>query len=135
MNDTPDLDGWAEQLSGDVQGLRGDMQGLRTDVRGLTARMGRAEGWLGWLVAVVVAVALACGVGIALVRSQAIDARVDAICPMLALFVGSNDPSTRPSGPQRDAYVAAMAILRKSYVETGCAAVTPLVPPRTGGAR
>lgn len=128
MTDTPpDLGVWAAQLSGEVRGLR-------EDVRSFGRRLGRAEGRLGWLaVAVVVAVALACGVAVALLRIDATDHRVDAFCPLLALVVGGADPSTRPAGPARDAYVSGMAVMAHTYEDLGCATIAPLVPGRTGG--
>jgi hypothetical protein len=128
-----DLGDQAEALREQVSGLRVDVSGLREDMSGVRERLGSAEGRLWWaLAAAVVALALAVGIGVTAIRVQAANARLDSLCPVFALVVGGADPSTRPAGPARDAYIRSMDIMRTSYDQLGCRDIAPLVPKRVG---
>jgi hypothetical protein len=55
----------------------------------------------------------------------------ESFCPVFSLLIGGYDPSTRPEGPARDAYVRTYETFRKSYDALHCTG--QLVPPRTPG--
>lgn len=137
--DADDLGSRAAALQNEVAGLRQDVEqlgkrtdGLRKDLRGLGDRQSLSEGRIKWVaLGAVVSVLFALVVGLTVWKVIATDHRVDAICPILALVVGGADPSTRPAGPARDAYVAGMNVMRDGYEQFGCATIAPLVPPRT----
>ncbi len=119
---TDDLGDRAEQL-------RAEVAGLRTDVQSLRDRTVRGEKRLLHLALSVVLVLLLAGAtAVTAYRGLATDRRVDSLCPVLALVIGGFDPSTRPAGPARDAYVANISVLTRTYGQLGC--TDPLVPPR-----
>lgn len=122
----PDL----EQLGARAEQLRQEVVGLREDVQSLSERTQRAEGRLVWVaVAAAIALLLAVAIGVTAWRVTTTDRRVDALCPLLSLSVGSYNPNSRPAGPGRDQYVAAFGVLRQAYSDLGC--TQPPVPPRT----
>jgi hypothetical protein len=129
----------ATALQAELAGLRQDIdrlgqriEGLRNDLGRLGDRQSASEGRLKWVaLGAVVSVLFALVVGLTVWKVIATDHRVDAICPILALVVGGADPSTRPEGPARDAYIRGMSVMRDGYEQFGCRTIAPLVPPRT----
>lgn len=123
-----------DTLAERVNGLTAETKLLRQETTALRDQLGTTRRRFWWVALVaVIALGLAGAVGITAWNSAQTDARVDAICPVLALVVGGADPSTRPEGPARDAYVRSIEVMRSAYVGTGCAQVAPLVPPRSTG--
>lgn len=53
----------------------------------------------------------------------------DAFCPLMAVFIGSYDPDSRPAGPGRQAYNSAFAQMRTIYGPV-LECTTPIAPPR-----
>lgn len=120
----------ADALADRVTTLTDEVVGLREDAAGIRAQLATARGRILWVALIaVVALGLAAGVAITAFRGAATDRRVDAICPVLALVVGGFDPSSRPAGSAREAYIANLTVMHQAYVDLGC--TTPLVPPRT----
>lgn len=121
-------------LADRVTVLTGQTRLLREDVAGFRAQLAQTRGHVWWIALVaVIALGLAGAVAVVGLRGAATDRRLDALCPVLALTVGSYNPDSRPEGPARDAYIAAMDVMRHAYQDTACADVAPLVPPRTPG--
>jgi hypothetical protein len=118
--------------------LRKEVARLRLAVTQLKPRVERAERVsIRTAIASVIILILVVAVGFVgyrgLVTEQQVsfaNARIDGICPVLALVVGGADPNSRAPGPDRDAYVQALQVMRKSYDDLNC--TTPLVPPRNG---
>ncbi len=130
--DLPDV----PELSVGVAELKGEVRGLRLAVEQFEPRVSRAErvSTRTAMAATIIAV-LVLAVGFVAYRGIVTDqrvgttnARIDGLCPILALVVGGADPSTRAEGPDRDQYVQALGVMRKAYADLGC--TTPFVPPR-----
>ncbi len=122
----------SDDLAARVSALADKTSRLREDVAGLREQLAVTRGRIWWvLVAMVVAFGMAGGIGITALNTAKANSRVDGLCPMLALVVGGYDPSTRAAGPDRERYEASFRVMRQAYVDTGCAAVSPLVPRRT----
>lgn len=106
------------------------IDGLREDHSRLATRQTKSEGRIIWIaLGLIIAVVLAVGIAVTAVQGIATAQRVDKFCPLLALSVGSYDPSTRKP-EDRPKYEAGYAQLRKTYEELGCSAISPLIPPR-----
>lgn len=121
-----------DTLADRVTVLTVEAKGLREEVGGLREQLATMRGRVWWVLLVaVIAVGLAGGLAINVLQTRATSARVDAICPVLALVVGGSNPETRPPGPARDAYVRSMAVMNQAYLDADCSNVAPLVPPRT----
>jgi hypothetical protein len=121
-----------DQLGDRAEALRLEVAGLRDDVQSLSDRQRKSESRLVWVaVAAVVALALAAAIGLTAWRLNATDKRIDAICPILALTIGSYNPDTRPAGSARSQYIAAFEVIRQGYTALGC--TNQPVPPRIGG--
>lgn len=120
-----------DPLSGRVRVLTAEVKLLRKDVGGLREQLATTRSRVWWVALVaVIALALAGSVAVTALRGESTIERLDGLCPVMALAVGSYDPSTRDPGPKRDTYVANNQVMRKAYVDSGCADVSPLVPPR-----
>lgn len=111
--------------------LRNDVGGLKLAVEQFRPRVERAERVsVRTLMGTVVVLILIASVAFVAYRGILTDQRVDGMCPVLALAIGSADPTSRAEGPDRDRYVAALNVMRQAYTDLGC--TTALVPPRTG---
>jgi hypothetical protein len=117
------------KLTAQAAELKQEVAALRAAVSRFEPRIERAERVsVRTAVASVIVLILVISVGYVGYRNIVTDKRIDGLCPILALVVGSADPNTRAAGPDRDQYVQALDVMRKAYSDLGC--TTPFVPPR-----
>lgn len=130
--DLPDLYYTADELRKEVARLRLAVTQLKPRVERaerVSIRMGVAS-----MIVLVLVVAVGFVGYRGIVTEQQVgyaNARIDGLCPILALVVGGADPQTRAEGPDRDSYVDAVKVMRKAYSDLGC--TTPFVAPRQPG--
>jgi predicted RND superfamily exporter protein len=120
------------RLSEQAEGLKDEVRGLRLAVEQMEPRIKRAERVsIRTAMAATIVLLLAIAVGFVGYRGILTDQRIDGLCPILALVVGSADPESRAPGTDRDQYVVALNVMRQAYSDLGC--TTPFVPPRRPG--
>lgn len=113
--------------------LKNEVAALTAAVKRFEVRVKRAERVsMRTAIAATIVLFLVLSVGLVAYRGTVTDRRIDGLCPILALVVGSADPDTRAPGPDRDQYVQALGVMRQAYADLGC--TTPFVPPRRPGA-
>jgi hypothetical protein len=110
-----------------VELLRSEVEKLRAAVVQLRPRVEAAERTsvraVNLLIIAIVALAVTLGAW-----SQAqTNRRIDGMCPVLALVLGTSNPESRPEGPARDQYIRSIGVIRHAYDELRC--TDPLVPP------
>jgi hypothetical protein len=116
--------------------LREEVRELRLAVSQLKPRVERAEKVsvraAGIATVIVVLTVIIGFVGYRQILAEAqidnTNTRIDGLCPVLALVIGSADPESREPGPARDGYVRALEVMRQSYSDLAC--TTPFIPPR-----
>lgn len=117
-----DLGRTAEELTREV----GE---LRRAVERFGPRVERAERVsVRTAVATAVLLVVVLVVGLIGYRVYVTEARIDSLCPVLALILGGADATSRPSGDARDRYLETINTMTWTYERLGCTA--PLVPPR-----
>lgn len=117
------------KLTAQAAELKEEVVALRAAVGRFEPRIKRAERVsVRTAVATMIVLILTLSVAYVGYRNIVTDRRIDGLCPILALVVGSADPNTRAAGPDRDQYIQALNVMRKAYSDLGC--TTPFVPPR-----
>lgn len=104
--------------------LRQEVHNLRQSLDRFGPRVRRAE-FLAFLGVTLVLFGL---VGFGLLRQNETNHRIDGICPVFALVIGSADPESRPAGPARELYEESIRVITQAYGQLAC--TDPIVPPR-----
>jgi hypothetical protein len=108
----------AEELKQEVHTLRESLDRFGPRVR-------RAE----FLAFLGVTLVLAGLIVFGILRQNETNHRIDGICPVFALVIGSADPDSRPAGPAREIYEESIRVITRAYGQLACD--EPIVPPRS----
>jgi hypothetical protein len=112
-------------LSKSASLLREEVRGLRDALTHFGPRVRRAE-FLAFLGVTLVLFGL---VAFGLLRQNDTNRRIDGLCPVFALVIGSADPDSRPAGPARELYEESIRVITQAYGQLAC--TDPIVPPRS----
>lgn len=105
--------------------LRQEVHSLRKSLEQFGPRVRRAE-FVAFLGVTIVLFGL---VGFGLLRQNETNHRIDGICPVFALVIGSADPESRPAGPARELYEESIRVITQAYGQLAC--TDPIVPGRS----
>jgi hypothetical protein len=105
--------------------LREEVHDLRESLDRFGPRVRRAE-FLAFLGVTLVLLGL---IVFGILRQNDTDHRIDGICPVFALVIGSADPESRPAGPARELYEESIRVITRAYGQLACD--DPIVPPRS----
>jgi hypothetical protein len=126
---TKDADDRHHELSVNAVKLARNVAALNASIDGLHRRTARSE-----RVIALTIIGLCLDLALTLIAAFLVwtqfdtTSRVDAVCPLYAVIIGSYNPDTRAAGEARDSYNQAFDIMRDGYARLKCR--NPIVPPR-----